>query len=85
MKCLRFGTPVLRTICSTSFNCQKFTSSNYHTYTRQAKNAPIQGTNAGIIKYALVILYNTLPHDAKVITCVHDELIVEVPSDRSDK
>ena len=39
----------------------------------------IQGTNADIIKYALILLYKELPKDSAVIACIHDEVVVEVP------
>jgi DNA polymerase-1 len=46
---------------------------------RVGKNAPIQGSSADIIKRALTRLYDPLkPFDAKVINCVHDEIVVEV-------
>jgi DNA polymerase-1 len=46
---------------------------------RQAKNAPIQGTNADIIKYALILLHERLPEAVRIITCVHDEVLLEAP------
>ena len=47
---------------------------------RVARNAPIQGTAADIIKLAMVKVFNRLAEqlpDAKLILQVHDELIVE--------
>ncbi len=47
---------------------------------RVAKNMPVQGTAADIIKIAMVRVYNRLKKedlDAKLIMQVHDELIVE--------
>ena len=47
---------------------------------RVAKNAPVQGTAADIIKIAMVKVYGRLKKenlDAKLIMQVHDELIVE--------
>ena len=46
---------------------------------RLGKNAPIQGSSADIIKRALVLLYEALkPMDAKIVNCIHDEIVVEV-------
>jgi DNA polymerase-1 len=46
---------------------------------RLGKNAPIQGSSADIIKRALVLLYDSLkPFDARIVNCIHDEIVVEV-------
>jgi len=43
-------------------------------------NSPIQGTAADIIKEALVILIREIENtDYKIVGCVHDEIIMEVP------
>ena len=55
---------------------------------RVAKNTPIQGTAADIIKIAMIKVYNRLKDsglDAKLILQVHDELIVEAKEDCADK
>lgn len=55
---------------------------------RVAKNTPIQGTAADIIKIAMIKVYNRLKDsglDAKLILQVHDELIVEAREDCADK
>jgi len=47
---------------------------------RQAKNAPIQGSNADTIKQSMIYLVERLeesPYDAKLILTVHDEVVVE--------
>ncbi len=51
---------------------------------RQAFNTPLQGTAADIIKKAMIELYSSLEWhhpEAKIILQVHDELIIECPSD----
>lgn len=46
---------------------------------RLGKNAPIQGSSADIIKRALTLLYYALkPLDARIVNCIHDEIVVEV-------
>jgi DNA polymerase-1 len=46
---------------------------------RLGKNAPIQGSSADIIKRAMALIYDALkPLDARMINCVHDEIVVEV-------
>ncbi len=55
---------------------------------RVARNMPIQGTAADIIKIAMVHVYNRLKEeqmDAKLILQVHDELIVEAPENEIEK
>lgn len=54
---------------------------------RVARNMPIQGTAADIIKIAMVQVYNRLESEqlkSKLIMQVHDELIVEAPEDEKD-
>jgi DNA polymerase I len=46
---------------------------------RSARNHPIQGTNADILKSALALLYEALPEGASLILSVHDELVIECP------
>ena len=55
---------------------------------RVAKNMPIQGTAADIIKIAMVRVYNRLQKEnlrAKLIMQVHDELIVECPENEEER
>ena len=55
---------------------------------RVARNMPIQGTAADIIKIAMVRVYNRLKEekmDANLILQVHDELIVEAPESEIEK
>ncbi|MBW6441597.1 hypothetical protein K0B04_01635 [Patescibacteria group bacterium] len=55
---------------------------------RQAKNHPIQGTNADAIKYALVFLNDKIKEDgfdASIILTVHDEVVCEVREDQAEE
>ena len=55
---------------------------------RLAKNAPIQGSAADIIKIAMINVYNRLNKEklkSKLILQVHDELILNVKKDEIDK
>ena len=44
---------------------------------RAAKNHPIQGTNADILKRALALL--VLPEGVHLVLVVHDEIVLECP------
>lgn len=55
---------------------------------RSAINAPMQGTAADIIKKAMLAVDDWLQNDgvdARMIMQVHDELVLEVPSDMADE
>ena len=52
---------------------------------RSAKNHPIQGTNADILKYALWLLYRQLPIGVHVVLTVHDEIVLECPDERVEE
>ncbi len=55
---------------------------------RVARNMPIQGTAADIIKIAMVKVYNRLRDEnmqSRLIMQVHDELIIEAPESESAK
>jgi DNA polymerase-1 len=53
---------------------------------RLGKNSPIQGSNADILKRALALLYDALkPLDAKIVNCVHDEIVVEVAETQAEE
>src|SRR5579875_2212951 len=51
------------------------------TLERSAKNHPIQGTNADILKRALALLYAELPEAVHIVLAVHDEIVLECPED----
>ncbi len=54
---------------------------------RQAKNHPIQGTNADAIKYALVFVQDYMKKnniDGGIILTVHDEIVCEVREDQAE-
>ncbi|MFP5503025.1 MAG: DNA polymerase [Candidatus Sericytochromatia bacterium] len=53
---------------------------------RQGKNFPIQATNADIIKQAMIDLPGAIaPLGARLVNCVHDELVVEAPEAEADQ
>ncbi len=55
---------------------------------RVARNMPIQGTAADIIKIAMIKVYNRLKAEnmkSRLILQVHDELIVEAPKEEAEK
>ena len=67
----------------------ELTSSNHNLRAfgeRVARNMPIQGTAADIIKIAMVRVFHRLKEEqmqAKLILQVHDELIVEAPENEA--
>ncbi|HYL98253.1 MAG TPA: DNA polymerase [Blastocatellia bacterium] len=53
---------------------------------RLGKNSPIQGSCADILKRALARLYGALkPFDAKLVNCVHDEVVVEAAESQAEE
>ena len=68
----------------------ELTSSNFNLRAfgeRVARNMPVQGTAADIIKIAMVRVFERLKNEglqAKLILQVHDELIVECPQEETD-
>ena len=71
----------LRELKSSNFNLRSFGE-------RVARNMPIQGTAADIIKIAMIRVYDRLKAEgmrSRLILQVHDELIVEAPEDEAEK
>jgi DNA polymerase-1 len=52
---------------------------------RIARNTPIQGTAADILKLAMVALREPIVPRARMLLTVHDELVFEVPEERADE
>jgi hypothetical protein len=53
---------------------------------RQGKNSPIQGSNADMIKLALINLRAALSGwDARTVNTVHDEIVVEAREDQAEE
>ena len=51
---------------------------------RIGKNAPIQGSSADITKRAMALLHHALkPLDARIINCIHDEIVVEAAEEQA--
>ncbi len=72
---------MLPELSSSNFNLRSFGE-------RVARNMPIQGTAADIIKIAMIKVYNRLKSenlDSKIIMQVHDEIIVESPDNEVEK
>ena len=51
---------------------------------RAAQNMPIQGTEADLMKRAMIELSHELPDEAEIIMQVHDSLIVEATEEKRD-
>ncbi len=52
---------------------------------RMAINSPAQGTNADLVKLAMVELDRTLPEGAAMLLSIHDELVFEIEPDQLAK
>ena len=69
----------------------ELTASNFQTRSfgeRVARNMPIQGTAADIIKIAMIAVHNRLAAEgmkSRLILQIHDELILECPADEAEK
>ena len=52
---------------------------------RAAANMPIQGTEADLMKKAMLAVDKALPKDAKLILQIHDSLIIECPESEANE
>jgi DNA polymerase I len=53
---------------------------------RVGKNAPIQGTGSDLFKRAVKLVDDKLQgHDAQIVHCIHDEIVVECAADNAEK
>ncbi|MEW6130322.1 MAG: bifunctional 3'-5' exonuclease/DNA polymerase [Acidobacteriota bacterium] len=53
---------------------------------RYGKNAPVQGSSADITKRALTLIYEALkPFDAKIVNCIHDEIVIEAAENQAQE
>ena len=69
------------------FNDMRNENRPFHTLARVAKNMPIQGTNADIVKLAMARITSALAErklDAYLVNMVHDEIVVEASSDDAE-
>lgn len=50
-------------------------------YMTVARNTPIQGTSADMMKAAMLLIDEYIrPHSGRLVMCIHDEIIVEAPA-----
>lgn len=53
---------------------------------REGRNHAVQGTGGDMLKLALIRLYDVLaPFNAKIINCIHDEIVIEVAENEAEK
>lgn len=52
---------------------------------RNGCNFPIQATNADMTKRAMKLIYDECHSYAKIINCVHDEIVLECPDEYAEK
>ena len=81
----------VKTLFNRRRNIPELQNSNYNIRAfgeRVALNMPIQGTSADIIKIAIVKIFNKFREediDAHIIVTVHDEIVVEVKKEETDR
>ena len=64
-----------RLIPSTASEWERFTA---------LVNTPVQGGTADGMKYALVLIAERLPKSTRIVSTVHDEVVVECPEQSAD-
>jgi DNA polymerase-1 len=60
------------------------TASDWERFTALV-NTPVQGGTADGMKQALVLIAERLPESARIVSTVHDEVVVECPEDSADQ
>ena len=60
------------------------TASDWERFTALV-NTPVQGGTADGMKQALVLIAERLPESARIVSTVHDEVVVECPEDCADQ
>jgi DNA polymerase I-like protein with 3'-5' exonuclease and polymerase domains len=69
-----------------NFHFDSYDREQVATVQRLGKNAPIQGTQADILKRAMRLVYDALKgHDAKIVNSIHDELVAEADETIAEK
>lgn len=48
-------------------------------------NTPVQGGTADGMKHALILIHERLPKSARIVSTVHDEVVVESPEESADE
>ena len=52
---------------------------------RQAVNTIVQGSAADLMKLALIRLHDALPADVRMLLCVHDSVLFDLPAARFEE
>ncbi len=76
----------VRTLMGRRLNLRPLLARDPAAATRVAKNMPIQGSNADLVKLALAEVGARLSHftDAAVVNCIHDEILVQCAKGDAD-
>lgn len=81
----------VKTVCGRRRVIDELKSSNFNLRAfgeRAAMNMPLQGSSADIIKIAMINVYNRLKEEglkAKLVLQVHDELVIDCPTEEQEK
>ncbi len=60
------------------------TASDWERFTALV-NTPVQGGTADGMKHALVLIHDRLPKSARIVSTVHDEVVVECREESADQ